>query len=229
MTVMPNRKMPSNPRGILSRLVDDQMASTIREDLEYRRSRDRAEKGLFAAFFRHAGRLVATLGPLLAYAFQGEFVMLGNSIKMARRQLAKHKGFSFINITGLALGMAACLFLVLWVQDELSFDAFHERAADIFRVHNYGAWTPYPLGPDAGRSIPEIEDTVRQTRLGTAVLRVGEKTFYEDRVQAVDPSFLRVFTFPLRQGDAETALSRPHALILTGRSHGPDRDPERPV
>ncbi len=215
MTAMSNRERSSAPRGFLSRLVDDQMASTIREDLDYRRCRDRAETGPFAASLRHAGRLVATLGPLLAYAFQGEFVMLGNSIKMARRQLAKHKGFSFINITGLALGMAACLFLVLWVQDELSFDAFHERAADIFRVDNDWPITPYPLGPAAGRAIPEVENTVRQARLGTAVLRVGEKTFYEDRVQAVDPSFLRVFTFPLRQGDAETALNQPRALILT--------------
>ncbi|MFZ2053738.1 MAG: ABC transporter permease [Candidatus Aminicenantales bacterium] len=121
-------------KGLLSLLVDSEMASTIREDLEYQRSTDRKEKGPLIAALRHAVRLAATIGSLIVYAFIGGCIMIGNSMRMARRNLAKHKGYSFINIAGLALGMAACLFLVLWVQDELSFDAFHKNVADIFRV-----------------------------------------------------------------------------------------------
>jgi uncharacterized membrane protein YuzA (DUF378 family) len=76
-------------------------------------------------------------------------------------------------------------------------------------------WTPYPLAPDARQNIPEIENTARQTGLGTVVLRAGEKTFYENGTQAVDPSFLQIFSFPLVQGNIETALKQPHSLILT--------------
>ncbi len=146
--------------------------------------------------------------------------MIANSLKMARRNLAKHKGFSFINIAGLALGMAACLFLVLWVRDEMSFDAFHQNADSVFRVDikwgtNRNAMTPYPLGPAIGKNIPEVQNTARQASLGTVVLRAKEKTFYEGRVLAVDPSFLRIFSFPLLQGDPGTALSHPKSMILT--------------
>jgi putative ABC transport system permease protein len=212
---MPDRRGVFARKGLLSLLVDTEMASTIREDLEYQRSADREEKGPLIATLRHAVRLAATIGPLIVYAFIGGCIMIGNSIKMARRNLAKHKGYSFINIAGLALGMAACLFLVLWVQDELSFDAFHKNAADIFRVDVGWVWTPYPLAPDARQNIPEIENTARQAGLGTVVLRAGEKTFYENRTQAVDPSFLQIFSFPLVQGNVETALKQPHSLILT--------------
>ena len=208
------------PKGLLSLLVDAEMASSIREDLEYQRSRDLRAKGRPIAAFLHAARLVTTIGPLIADAMIGGLHMIGNSIRMARRNLSKHKGFSFINVSGLALGMAACLFLVIWIQDERSFDLFHKNAAGIFRVDL--RWrsvrtemTPYPLAPAVGQNIPEVRNNARQRPLGTVVLRAGEKTFSENRVQAVDPAFLWIFTFPLLQGDPGTALSEPHSLILT--------------
>ena len=196
------------------------MASTIREDLEYQRSRDREEKGRLIAVSLHAARLAATIGPLIVYAIREGFIMIGNTFRMAFRNLAKHRGFSFINIAGLGIGMAACLFLVLWVQDERSFDLFHKNAAAIFRVDvNWGAnrseLTPYPLGPSVGQNIPEVKNNARQASLGTVVLRVGEKTFTETRTQAVDPSFLKIFSFPLLQGDPDSALGQAHSLILT--------------
>ena len=146
--------------------------------------------------------------------------MLINYIKTYLRNLKRQKWYSFINIAGLGLGMAACLFLVLWVQDELSFDLFHKNAAVLFRVDlNWGTnrteLTPYPLGPAVEQTIPEVKNSARQASLGTVVLRAGEKTFYESRTQAVDPAFLRIFTFPLLQGNPESALSQPHSMILT--------------
>jgi len=217
---MPDKRDVFARKGLLSLLVDAEMASSIREDLEYQRSRDRGEKGRLIAAPFHALRLAVTIGPLIVYAIMGGFIMIGNSIRMARRNLAKHKGFSFINIAGLGIGMAACLFLVLWVQDERSFDLFHKNAAAIFRVDmnwraNRSELTPYPLGPSVGRNIPEVRDNARQASLGTVVLRAGEKTFYETRAQAVDPAFLRIFSFPLFRGDPGSALSRSHSLILT--------------
>jgi len=217
---MPDRKVVFARKGLLSLLVDAEMASTIREDLEFQRSADRQEKGPLIAALRHAVRLAATFGPLIVDAIRGGLFMIHNSIKMASRNLAKSKGFSFINISGLALGMAACLFLVLWVQDERSYDFFHKNAVAIFRVDaNWetvrSSLTPYPLGPAIEKDVPEVRTTARQASLGTVVLRAGEKTFYESFAQAVDPSFLRIFSFPLLQGNPESALSQPHSLILT--------------
>jgi putative ABC transport system permease protein len=146
--------------------------------------------------------------------------LVWNYIIIALRRIKRQKGFSFINMTGLALGMAACFFLVLWVQDERSFDRFHKNAASIFRVDiNWGtnrlALTPYPLGPAVEQNIPEVKSTARQASLGTVVLRAGEKTFFENRTQAVDPSFLQIFSFPLLQGDPESALSQTYSMIMT--------------
>jgi len=217
---MPDRKTVFVRKGLLSLLVDEEMASSICEDLEFQRSSDQREKGPLIAALFHSIRLAVTFGPLIFDSVRGGLFMIRNSIRMASRNLAKSKGFSFINIFGLAMGMAACLFLVLWVQDERSFDLFHEKAAAIFRVDaNWptvrSALTPYPLGPAIEKDIPEVRKTARQASLGTVVLRAGEKTFYESSIQAVDPSFLQIFSFPLLRGDPESALSQPHSLIMT--------------
>ena len=230
---MPDRRGVFVPKGLLSLLVDAEMAATIREDLDYQRLRDLEEKGPLIAALRHAVRLAATIVPLILDSIKGGFVMIRNSIRIARRNLAKHKGFSFINIAGLALGMTACLFLILWVQDELSYDLFHKNAAAVFRVDlkretARTEMTPYPLGPAVERNIPEVPHAARQAPLSVVVLRAGEKMFYESQVQAVDPSFLRIFFFPLLQGNPESALNQPHSLILTesqARKYFGDEDP----
>lgn len=150
--------------------------------------------------------------------------MLKNYLKISLRNIWKHKGYSFINIAGLAVGMACALFILLWVQDELSFDRFHVNAKTIFRVeqdqeggqgkfHVYV--TPYPMGPGLKAEIPEIKDSTRIARPGTLLVRYGENAFFESRVGAVDPSVLGMFTFPLVRGNAETALSRPGSLVIT--------------
>ena len=226
-------------KGFLSFLVDAEMASTIREDLAYQRSRDRDEKGPLYAALRHAVRLAATIGPLIIYAISGGFIMIGNSIKMARRNLAKHKGFSFINIAGLALGMAACLFLVLWVQDELSFDGFHKNAADIFRVDAGGAITPYPLGPAAkqkysgsrGRRPPDGTRDGGPAGRRKNVLRksnLGRGSF-------VSPDlFLSPPPGKFRDGFGPASFPDPYGnsgqeIFRLGKPDGQDRDDERTV
>ena len=150
--------------------------------------------------------------------------MLGNYLKIALRNLLRHKGYSAINISGLAMGMACAILILLWVQDELSYDRFHENADLLYRVeenqhYSDGIYhvnvTPYPAGPAFAAEIPEVVHASRYTWAGGLLFRYGEKAFFEDDIQAVDPSFLRMFTFPLVDGDAETALDDPHSLILT--------------
>ncbi len=150
--------------------------------------------------------------------------MLKNYIRIALRNLGKHKGYSFLNIAGLAAGMACALFILLWIQDELSFDRFHANAGTLFRLDQESAAgqgkfrhssMPYSLGPILKAEIPEIEDAVRFADQDSFFIRYGEKAFYENKVMAVDPQMLQVFTFPLLKGDPATALGRPGSLVIT--------------
>ena len=150
--------------------------------------------------------------------------MWRNYLKVAIRNLIRHKGYSAINIAGLAIGMACAILILLWVQDELSFDRFHENADVLYRVeenqhYSAGAYhvnvTPFPAGPAFKEGIPEVAEASRLTWAGGLLFRYGEKAFFENDIRAVDPAFLRMFTFPLAQGDRETALDDPHSLILT--------------
>ncbi|MEN6310986.1 MAG: ABC transporter permease [Acidobacteriota bacterium] len=150
--------------------------------------------------------------------------MLKNYLKIAVRNLRKHKGYSFINISGLAVGMACALFILLWVQDELSFDRFHANAETLYRLEQESdtgqgkfrhSSMPYALGPILKAEIPEIQQATRIAEQPSLLVRCGEKTFFEENVAAVDPQIFQMFTFPLVQGDPATALSRPGSLIVT--------------
>ena len=144
--------------------------------------------------------------------------------KTAWRKMKRQKGYALINIASLAVGLAGALFIWLWVQDELSFDKFHANAPALFRVeqdqtggqgkfHVYV--TQYPMGPAIQAAIPEIKSTVRQSGTGGLLIRNGDKVFVENRVRAVDPAFLKAFTFPLVRGDGESALKNPGSILLT--------------
>jgi len=150
--------------------------------------------------------------------------MLKNYLRVALRNLRKHKGYSFINIAGLAVGMACALFILLAVQDELSFDRFHVNAATLYRVEQdqeggQGKFhvnvTPFPMGPVLKAEVPEIKDAVRFAFTGALLVRYGENAFFERRVAAVDPQVFSMFTFPLVSGDPATALSQPGSLVIT--------------
>jgi len=147
-----------------------------------------------------------------------------NYIKVTLRNILRHKGYSLINITGLAIGMACCLLISIWVLDELSYDRFHEHAEDLYRVEENQHYsgrnfhvtvTPYPLAPALREEIPEITEATRVVWAGGQLFRYGEQAFFENNVRAVDPSFLQMFTFPLIQGDPDTALDSPHSLLIT--------------
>jgi putative ABC transport system permease protein len=150
--------------------------------------------------------------------------VIKNFIKIAWRNIKKHKGYSSINITGLAMGMACCILISIWVLDELSYDRFHEQSNSLYRVEenqdysgrNYHVnVTPYPLAPALKEEIPDIQDATRYVYAGGRLLRFEEKAFFESNIRAVDPSFLHMFAFPLIQGDKDTALNSPHSLVLT--------------
>lgn len=144
--------------------------------------------------------------------------------KTAWRKMKRQKGYALINVASLAVGLAGALFIWLWVQDELSYDRFHANAPALFRVEQeqtggQGKFHVYvtqnPMGPAIQAAIPEIKNAIRQSGASGMLIRNGEKVFAENRVRAVDPAFLKAFTFPLVRGDAENALKNPASILLT--------------
>ena len=156
--------------------------------------------------------------------------MLKNYFKTAFRSLLRHRAYSLINILGLATGMACALLIWLWVQDELGFDRFHEHSGTLFRVErdNGNASTPYPFGPALEAELPEFADVARVGNPGTLLVQAGERSFYETGLLAVDPAFLRMFTFPMVRGEGDAALNRPFAVLISwdmADKYFPGRDP----
>ena len=148
--------------------------------------------------------------------------MLSNYIKVALRNLLKYKIYSFINIVGLAVGLACTLFILLWVQDELSYDRFHENAERIHRV----AFTYRPLNlnryhqPGAlasylKQNYPEIEQATFVFS-GENKLSYRQTGFFE-RGMYVQPDFLTMFSFPLIRGSQTSALADPNSILITAK------------
>ena len=140
------------------------------------------------------------------------------------RNIARNKVFTFLNVAGLAIGMAASLLILLWVQDELSYDRFHSNAENIYRVEmnqNYSGdvyhvyVTPQPSGPVWKERIPEIVEQTRVRRLSRTLFRHDDNVFFENSLMAVDSGFFSVFSFPLVSGDPSDVLSSPNSIVLT--------------
>lgn len=147
-------------------------------------------------------------------------LMIRNYIKIAFRNILRHKAFSAINITGLTIGLTCSIFILLWVKHESSYDRFHKNAKDIYRltatVSDFDvAVTPAPVAPELQATIPYIKNYVRVANFGPHFFEYGKKKFEEKYALHVDSTFLQVFSFPLLKGDPATALIRPDAVVLT--------------
>jgi putative ABC transport system permease protein len=153
-------------------------------------------------------------------------IMLKNYLKIAVRNLLNHKSYSFINITGLAMGMASCLMILLYVLDELSFDAYHEKAGRIYRVIierfeedglNSRLWGPISpgYGPKLLSEFPQIQHATRFWMWTSPVLSHGDKKFVEEAFVFTEPAVFDIFTFPFIEGDSATALTEPNTIVLT--------------
>ncbi|MBD2699972.1 ABC transporter permease [Spirosoma sp. BT702] len=153
--------------------------------------------------------------------------MLRNYIKVAWRNLWRHKLYSLINIGGLALSLTSSTFVGLWVYDERSYDTFHNDADRIYRIakdfvtrggaRTPDATTPAALVPALQNELPEIQAATRlYPNWGQKYLiKQGDQRFYEEGVYRVDPNFFTVFSFPFLSGNAQTALATPKSIVLT--------------
>src|SRR6185312_10971112 len=150
--------------------------------------------------------------------------MLTNYFKIAYRNLMKHRTFSFINIAGLSIGISVCFIIMLYVQDELSFDRFNKNADRIVRVvfkaninggKIFEANVMPPVASAMKSDYPEVQDATRLKVGGTPKIVYKDKTFKNDELAFVDPNFFSIFTLPLMEGNAATALQQPNSIIIS--------------
>jgi putative ABC transport system permease protein len=149
--------------------------------------------------------------------------MFKNYLKTAYRTLRKNVGFTVINILGLALGLATCLMIVLYVADELSYDRFNEKASRTYRVNEdlklgennvlYAVAMP-PLAQALKTDFPEVEETTRLKASGGFHVKKGNENILEYSIVFADPSVFNVFTLPMINGNAATALKEPNTVVL---------------
>jgi len=150
--------------------------------------------------------------------------MIKNYIKTAFRNLLKNKGFTAINILGLALGLATCLLIVFYVFDELSFDKFNTKADRIYRVNenvkfggNEGVYAecPAPTAVALKGDFPEIDQVTRFRQRGGNQVKKGNQNIQEDNMVYADPTVFEVFTLPMIDGNPSTALKETHSVVIT--------------
>lgn len=149
--------------------------------------------------------------------------MFKNYLKIAFRNLWKTKGYSLLNIVGLSIGMASAILIFLWIQNELSIERFHEKGDRIFVMYNKDkstsgeiwAWnsTPQVMGPTLKTDYPEVEDMSRFTN-STFLVKLGDKKI-NGQAAFVDSGFLKIFSFPLIQGNKDIALNNTYDIVLT--------------
>lgn len=156
--------------------------------------------------------------------FSEKKVMFSNYFKTAWRSLLKNKLFSAINIFGLSLGIALCYTILLYVKDELSYDRFNTKADRIARIIfqaniNGGnineSVTMPPVAKTLKADFPQVEDVTRFKDMGTPKIKVEDKVFKEDRFAFADANIFSLFTLPLVEGNAATALTKSNTVVIT--------------
>ena len=149
--------------------------------------------------------------------------MLKNFFKISYRNLLRNKGFSFINISGLAVGMASAILILLWIQNEVSYDQFHANKDRIYEAWNKATFsgklqcwntTPKILARTLEHDMPEVERAVRVNWPTPNLFSIGEKRLTPTG-NIVDSGFLQMFSFPLLKGNPATALNDLHSIVLT--------------
>ncbi len=183
------------------------------------------QSGAFRARLWFWFEVIYALPGFIRNSFYWGIIMFRNYMLIAFRNFKNNTGYSFINIAGLATGMACFILISLWVQHELSYDNFHDDIGSIYRVVDYEQYSngeefrfssnPAGLAPALKDDFPEIVEAVRFARAGSRVVKYKDKSFNEQYVSFTDPEFLTLFSFPLVKGNKENVLSDINSMVIT--------------
>jgi len=164
--------------------------------------------------------------------------MLKNYLISAFRNISKNKFYSSLNILGLAIGLAAFIFIFLYIQDEISYDKYHENRDRIYRIesnfnisgkHETFAIVPTPMGPALKLEYPEVEEMCRFMDIGNVLIKYGDKEFYEDRFYFTDSTVFQIFSHKLLMGNPNTCLIEPNSIVIDESTAHRYFDDENPM
>jgi len=202
-------------KWMISRLTDEIMSVSIMEDLEVRFEQDINADRVLKAYSRHVMQCFIIILPIIFEKSYGAFAMLKNYIKIALRNIRRHKTFSLMNIAGLALGMACAFMIFLWVDTQLSYDSSHLNKDRIVRLEE-GDWADLQTAyRKVFNQFPEIEQYIQFSSWEKPTLRCGGRLFDAQNLVFADDSIFDVFTFSFLNGNPETALRDPYSLVLS--------------
>ncbi|MCP4728429.1 MAG: FtsX-like permease family protein [bacterium] len=183
-----------------------------------------SKNGYFKAALWYWYQAIISYSRYTSLSIYRNTAMIKNYIKIAFRNIRRHKAFSVINISGLAIGIACCILIMMYVSFELSFDKFHEKSDRTYRIGVHGqiidveinqVHTPAQLKETLLSEYPEVEQAIRIHNLNGRMINVGEQSFQDNRIIASDPEFFQIFSFPFITGDPKTALSQTNTAVIT--------------
>lgn len=231
----PDRRNPPRwPERIIGRLSWPEDRASILENLREEYVYLLSTRGAGPAVFWYWRHALRTVGPFLAYRAYWRIAMLMNHLKLVLRGISRHKGYSAINIAGLAAGLASFILISLWIGYETSYDRFHENREGLYQLVTEQVLpsgkcrrfvnTPGALAPFLKAERPEIRNVTRSVEWMGLLLGSTEKRFLEN-IRFVDPAFLEMFSLEFTEGDPRTALSQPNSIVLTdeiAKKHFPE-------
>ncbi len=183
-----------------------------------------ASQGRGRALWWYWGQVLKSTPAFVSTSVYSGGDMLKNYLTIAFRNLRRHKGYAFLNISGLALGIACCLLILLYVQDERAYDRFYEQADQIYRVAIQEVtptsdalypMTPYPLAATLVQDYPEVVHATRVGQRRAFAVVYEDQSFNETRIHRADSNFFEIFALPFVAGDPKTALKEPSSVVIT--------------
>jgi putative ABC transport system permease protein len=209
---------------LLSRIISSRRNYGLFGDIEEMYHAVLEEKGSFKAKLWLWVQILRTIPYAVYNWLYWGFVMFKNSFKVTVRNFRRQKLYSFINLLGLAVGLACCILILSYVYFEISYDRFHDKAERIYRLTMDGSLANQPfnlassngaIGPALRDILPEVEDVVRFRRGNRSSVAYMDKLFFEEGILWADASIFEVFSFHLISGDTEEALQVPYTAVLT--------------
>ncbi len=221
------KRPPQFAAWLLRSIANRDERSAIVGDCEEEFHEHCVTRGVLRAHLWYWSLVLFSLPSFLRHIAAWSVTMFKNHLTIAQRIIRRHKGFSFINIAGLSVGLSAALIIGIYVRHEMSFDRHHEKLDRIFRVcvslgeedTLRGAYTVPPMAAAMKDEFPEVEETVRMSLWPrNYLIRTGEEAFLEKGLIFADGSIFQVFTLPVILGDPETALTQPFSIVLAHRT-----------
>lgn len=219
-----NKKPPKFAEYLMRCMFPDDNYYTTVSDLEEDYKYLLSKKGKTYARIWYRLQLFPALLYFLTINIKWDFVMLKNYLKTAFRNINRYKGYSFINISGLAVGMACSILIFMYVYYEFSYDRFYENSDNIYRVASKGfyidfefnwATTPNLLAGELRNNFPEVKLVTRVSYQRRMLVTATKQNFFENEIIAADKYFFQVFSHDFIKGNPETALNDPNSVVVT--------------